>query len=383
MNPATDHVVSTVLTTAQACGALLVAVVLAYLARLHRTPHAETWAVGFGALAVALGAVRAFIAFGGRGWWVLYLVAEWTFGVCLAAGCREFAGSGRLAPRRLLAALPAAAVVAALIVRLPSDFNGLFAGQALVVAGLSAFAFAALGQAPAALRAVGWHVLRISLGSLAALFLLWVPIYGGEAARLGAWAAYSPLADLVAETLLGIGVILVLSEDLTRRLAEALKQLAISRDEIEAAARRDPLTDAFNRAAFRALTARTAGPASEGGAVVMLDVDFLKPINDTEGHAAGDAVLRAVAGAIRALVRPEDLLFRWGGDEFLVVLPSVAPDAAAARFASLEEGVPLAGGRRIRVSWGAAPYAKATPIHDAIDVADAAMYAARAARRAG
>jgi GGDEF domain-containing protein len=80
---------------------------------------------------------------------------------------------------------------------------------------------------------------------------------------------------------------------------------------------------------------------------------------------------------------PRYLLFRWGGDEFLVVLPSVAPDAAAARFAPLEEGIPLAGSRRIRVSWGAAPYAKETPIHDAIELADAAMYAARAARRAG
>ena len=200
---------------------------------------------------------------------------------------------------------------------------------------------------------------------------------------LGAWAACSPLADLVAETLLGIGVILVLSEDLTRRLAEAVRELALSRDAVEAAARLDPLTEAFNRAAFRALTARTAGPGSDGGSVVTLDIDFLKPINDTEGHAAGDAALRAVAGAIRALVRPEDLLFRWGGDEFLVVLPSVAQDAAVARFATLEEGVPLEGGRRIRVSWGAAPYARDTPIPDAIEAADEAMYAARAARRAG
>jgi diguanylate cyclase (GGDEF)-like protein len=383
MNPPTDHVVSAVLTTAQASGALLFAVVLAYLARLHGTPHARTWAASFAALAVALGAVRAFIAFGGRGWWALYLVAEWTFGALLAAGCREFAGSGRLVPRRFLAALPAAVLAALLVVRAPRDFNALFAGQSLVVAGLAAFAFVALGAAPAERRALGWHVLRISLAALAALFLLWVPVYAGEASRLGAFAPYSPLADLVAETLLGIGMVLVLSEDLTRRLAVALRDLALSRDQVEAAARLDPLTDAFNRAAFPALTARTADPGGAGGSVVMLDVDFLKPINDTGGHAAGDAALRAVAAAVRALVRPEDLLFRWGGDEFLVVLPAVAPEAAGARFAPLGAGVPLEGGRRVSVSWGAAPYAMGTPIQEAIARADETMYAARAARRAG
>jgi diguanylate cyclase (GGDEF)-like protein len=377
-----DSAVSTVLTTAQTCGAFLNAIVLAYLARLHRTAHARTWAAGFAALAVALASVRAYIAWHGRGWWAVYLVAEWTFGVCFVAGCREFAGGSRLRPQRLLAALPAAALLALALVRFPHDFNALFTGQAVVIAGLAAFAFLALGGAPAALRTVGWHAMRIAAAAITALFLLWVPVYGAGDLRTGGFAAYSTLADLVAETLLGIGMILVLSEEGSRRLAEAVRDLARARDEAEAAARLDPLTEAFNRAAFRVLTSRTAGPAGDGGSVVMLDVDFLKPINDREGHAAGDEALRAVARAIRALVRPEDLLFRWGGDEFLVVLPSVGMDAATARFAPLEAGVPLEGGRLVSVSWGAAAYANDMPIQGAIARADQAMYASRAARRA-
>ena len=355
MNPATDHVVSTVLTTAQACGALLVAVVLAYLARLHRTPHAETWAVGFGALAVALGAVRAFIAFGGRGWWVLYLVAEWTFGVCLAAGCREFAGSGRLVARRLLAALPAAAVVAALIVRLPSDFNGLFAGQALVVAGLSAFAFAALGQAPAALRAIGWHVLRISLGSLTALFLLWVPIYGGQAARLdhpgrrrrrrSRTSSPRPARDRRDPRPL---------RDLTRP-SRSPEAIAISRRD---RGRRAPTRSRTRSTAPRSARSRRDGRARVGGgAVVMLDVDFLKPINDTEATPRATRSCAPSRGAIRALVRRGSAVSLGAGTSFSSCsVRRTRCGGGALRAARGERSLRAAGGSR--VSWGAAPYAK-------------------------
>ena len=226
MNPATDHVVSTVLTTAQACGALLVAVVLAYLARLHRTPHAQTWAVGFAALAVALGAVRAFIAFSGRGWWALYLVAEWTFGVCLAAGSREFAGTGRLAPRRFLAALPLRRAR-----RAPDRPAPVRLQRALRRPGRRRVGAVGVRLPRARRRAPGATGPSdgTSSGSPS-------PRSRGSSSSgsrstaerclyLGAWAAFSPLADLVAETLLGIGVILVLSEDLTRRLAEAVREI--------------------------------------------------------------------------------------------------------------------------------------------------------------
>ena len=65
--------------------------------------------------------------------------------------------------------------------------------------------------------------------------------------------------------------------------------------------------------------------ASEGMRVVMADVDRLKRINDAEGHEAGDEAIRSVANAIRKRIRADDLLFRWGGDEFLVVMPQ-SPD---------------------------------------------------------
>ena len=87
---------------------------------------------------------------------------------------------------------------------------------------------------------------------------------------------------------------------------------------------RDPLTGAFNRRHMDACLAdaverqgRTGAPAS----VVLLDVDHFKRINDHHGHAAGDAVMAGLAALVRGRLRRLDLLFRIGGEEFIVLLP--------------------------------------------------------------
>src|SRR5205823_2263991 len=77
-----------------------------------------------------------------------------------------------------------------------------------------------------------------------------------------------------------------------------------------------------NRHAFYSLVedARRQGSTPPEGTVALVDIDSLKPINDAYGHAAGDESIRAVATAIRSIVRAADLVIRWGGDEFLVIL---------------------------------------------------------------
>jgi diguanylate cyclase (GGDEF)-like protein len=120
------------------------------------------------------------------------------------------------------------------------------------------------------------------------------------------------------------------------------------------------------------------------GAVVMLDLDNLKVANDTWGHATGDALLRRAADVLRAATRPSDRLYRWGGDEFLLVLPGarsaeVLPrleDALSCADAELD---PDERGRlRLLASLGAADYAGAEELEDAIRTADLAMYQAKA-----
>jgi len=90
----------------------------------------------------------------------------------------------------------------------------------------------------------------------------------------------------------------------------------------------DPLTGLFNRSVItERVTELTRQPMREGrhGAVLLVDLDHFKPINDAYGHEAGDAVLKAVAAALRAVIRSGDTAGRIGGDEFVVVLPAL-PD---------------------------------------------------------
>jgi diguanylate cyclase (GGDEF)-like protein len=92
----------------------------------------------------------------------------------------------------------------------------------------------------------------------------------------------------------------------------------------------DPLTGVFNRRSLRArLDAASTGPVG----VLSVDIDHFKHVNDLYGHAAGDAVLVAVAARLRAAVRQDDAVFRMGGEEFLVLLPALPDETALADIA--------------------------------------------------
>lgn len=93
-------------------------------------------------------------------------------------------------------------------------------------------------------------------------------------------------------------------------------------ERLAASARTDPLTGLANRRAFeRELEQRLTIALPEPFCVIMLDVDGLKQVNDARGHAAGDAVLKRVASVLSANLRPVDVVTRWGGDEFVLLMP--------------------------------------------------------------
>ncbi|HEX6929701.1 MAG TPA: GGDEF domain-containing protein, partial [Gammaproteobacteria bacterium] len=140
---------------------------------------------------------------------------------------------------------------------------------------------------------------------------------------------------------------------------------------------RDALTGCLNRRAF----AEGAGLelVEIGGAVVVADLDNLKEINDAYGHQAGDALLQYFAAVLRSELRASDSLYRWGGDELLLLLPEGHADSVQPRLAEHFRSIPaceLPEKQKIalRVSIGAADFRNGGDFQQAIHAADRAMY---------
>jgi len=133
-----------------------------------------------------------------------------------------------------------------------------------------------------------------------------------------------------AVALMSAGFILLLY----RRVRQTNQRLKEANSQLEFHSVRDPLTGLYNRRSFLDLMKRRPGP-TEGGrrdtaienqdGLMILDIDHFKPINDTWGHATGDAVLIEVAQRLRSTVRESDMVLRWGGEEFLVYSPRANP----------------------------------------------------------
>jgi diguanylate cyclase (GGDEF)-like protein len=182
----------------------------------------------------------------------------------------------------------------------------------------------------------------------------------------------------------------------TRRLlngaaAEASSALsrAYSQRAVEAQASTDALTGLPNRRyfdEFRALLARRRR-ADDAVGVLMIDIDKFKGLNDTHGHATGDEVLRAVAGAIIAAVREDDVPARYGGEEFVVLLRNPTPEIAldvGERVRSAVAGLDLrrlgVGGISVSVGVAVARHAEQS-IDELIEQADRALFRAKRAGR--
>jgi diguanylate cyclase (GGDEF)-like protein len=176
-------------------------------------------------------------------------------------------------------------------------------------------------------------------------------------------------------------------ERLQQQLEAARKQLAV----LETHADVDPLTDLANRRAFERELARSLAYVKRHGttvALLYLDLDDFKRVNDRHGHSAGDAVLRAVASVLGRHVRDSDLVARIGGDEFALLLwncdehnartKALVLEASIGRTTAMHEGTTLTVGASV----GAATLLPLDEPAEAIARADRAMYARKAARRA-
>ena len=162
-----------------------------------------------------------------------------------------------------------------------------------------------------------------------------------------------------------------------------LEQLKAAYGELERVASTDYLTGCLSRRAF---TTRTSAAASVGrsGALLIIDADGFKSINDRFGHHRGDEALRSIARVIRANARDSDLVGRIGGEEFGIYLPDASAQHATAMAEAIREGVadisfaPVEAPHALSVSVGIATTTTAIPFDELFRIADGQLYAAKA-----
>lgn len=209
--------------------------------------------------------------------------------------------------------------------------------------------------------------------------------------QLKLWAALAGCIVLLV-TLLGLAY---------QRIRKTNQALAHSNAALKVQGERDPLTGLANRRHFQAAIKRLADKGRFNGTVFLIDIDHFKRINDVHGHAAGDSVLVEVAQRLRATLREEDLVVRWGGEEFLIVV--AARHASSGAGPAVANEVTLAGTLAQRLldqiarpaiahgrgqltvtasigfaSFPLAPHELVVNWERAIDLVDTAMYLAKA-----
>jgi len=162
--------------------------------------------------------------------------------------------------------------------------------------------------------------------------------------------------------------------------------------ELEERADTDPLLDIRNRRGFMRELRRSLAHLQRykgEAALLFIDLDGFKRINDTHGHAAGDAILKAVAQKLTGHVRASDVVARLGGDEFCVLLWNLAPALAVTKAHELErliESASVAFGEvrlAVGASAGVVPLVAETPAEDVVEAADQAMYLRKKERKHG
>ena len=185
---------------------------------------------------------------------------------------------------------------------------------------------------------------------------------------------------MLLEMMVAVGVILLLFEASQTRLASEMEQLKHSDLLLKEKSVRDPLTGLYNRGYFNDVIRRelvSARLAGAGLSVLLADVDRFKQINDRMGHATGDDVLKFVANYLTSCVRESDFVFRWGGDEFLVLLPRTEEADAAQKAEELGHRLPnIPGTERVApsLSVGWATHKPGDEFPTTLAQADARMY---------
>ncbi len=223
-----------------------------------------------------------------------------------------------------------------------------------------------------------WAVERAVLG--------WAQLYYG-AAKLPTTFAYGQFFEMFLEMTVGVGIIILLFEASQDELKREMARLVESDTQVKEMGIRDRLTGLYNRHFFNDVIRRELARSRRHGvaiSVLLIDVDRFKQINDVRGHQVGDEVLQFVANFLTACVRESDFVFRWGGDEFLVLLTQADEASAAQKAEELGRSLPhIPGAEHLQptLSVGWATHRPKAEFPRTLAEADARMYERKLSRK--
>ncbi len=256
----------------------------------------------------------------------------------------------------------------------PSALVALILAAAYIAAAVS-FAMTPGSNVGRLLLSVSFLLWSVEQAVVGAAFL-----HSRESAQLPGTLQYSGFAAMLLEMMVAVGVILLLFEASQTRLASEMEQLRHSDQLLKEKSVRDPLTGLYNRGHFNEVLRRELVRTRLAGAalsVLLADVDRFKQINDRMGHAVGDDVLKFVANYLTSCVRESDFVFRWGGDEFLILLPRTEEEVAAQKAEELGHRLPrIPGVKHVQpsLSVGWATHRSGQEFSATLAVADSRMY---------
>ena len=315
----------------------------------------------------------------------------WLVGAVTAGAVLPFASPTHVVGRAgwvLVAASSLVAIITGMYMLLRPNAVG---PLALLLMGYAAAAGLGVGQAligPQAQLELAFLLLAAYHASIhparRVLALLgWIVVAEAASTLIGGPTAVDVVQMVCAVVLLVLMTVMAIG--LAQSHRSRAKQLISLREQAERRALTDTLTGLANRRAFDEELARQVASSGRHGrplSLIMLDVDDFKSINDRFGHDAGDAALIAVANAIIDVVRRADICFRWGGDEFVVLLPEVLRDGAAVaqRISdAIRHGACTPGDEHLAIGWGTATLRVGERPMKLLERADARLLAAKRA----